>query len=537
VITDPSSVTIQNATSTGTGTFTVNGVGTVTLGSGIALNSTGATVINATGANALITDSAPGVSVFGPATLNSDAAISITQANHSFGPVSLISGKTGGAATASSNVNITYTEGGTANLNVVAVNQGAFAVNTPGSLRVVSTSGGVQQTAATGTISVPWVTGGTNTATFTAATGNGVNLSNPAGTNSVLAPVTITASGNSSVIQGANVQLNGVTVSAGSFLADASNGGLTANTNVTEIGSSTMFVFGNTAFRVAGTGTISVANSGNAFGPVSILTGGGSASIKENSTLNLASVVTVAGAFTAVSESGGIIETSNPYSGAFTTGITVSGASSLTAQSAGITLNSGNSFGGGAITLVTNNGGSVTIADGFAGATVLANGTNVTGTLTVRNTGAGGSIRDNGAGGINVTGATSFETGTGTIAITGAGNNFGALSFRGGAVTIAENNTMNLNVANISASGSVALSSNANITTTGASGGYFTGAATSLTLSAGGSITLSSGIFVSNGLTFRALGAVDLSALSLLSNLNGITPTNLGASSYKPPVP
>ena len=43
-------------------------------------------------------------------------------------------------------------------------------------------------------------------------------------------------------------------------------------------------------------------------------------------------------------------------------------------------------------------------------------------------------------------------------------------------------------------------------------------------------------IAVANGLTFRALGAVDLSALSM-ANLNGKTPTNLGAASYKAPQP
>ena len=43
-------------------------------------------------------------------------------------------------------------------------------------------------------------------------------------------------------------------------------------------------------------------------------------------------------------------------------------------------------------------------------------------------------------------------------------------------------------------------------------------------------------IAVANGLTFRALGSVDLSTLSM-ANLNGKTPTNLGAASYKAPQP
>ena len=109
----------------------------------------------------------------------------------------------------------------------------------------------------------------------------------------------------------------------------------------------------------------------------------------------------------------------------------------------------------------------------------------------------------------------------------------GALQFRSGTVTVVENATLNLAAGSV-ASGAVNLTSSSNIITSGSGGGTFQ---SSLTLNAGGSITITNPIFVNSGLTFRALGAVDLSALSLAGNLNSLAPTNLGASSYKAPSP
>ena len=96
-----------------------------------------------------------------------------------------------------------------------------------------------------------------------------------------------------------------------------------------------------------------------------------------------------------------------------------------------------------------------------------------------------------------------------------------------------ENATLNLAAGSV-ASGNTSLTSSGNIVTSGAGGGTFQG---TLALNASGSITVGIPIFVANGLTFRSLGAVDLSALSLAGNLNNIAPINLGASSYKAPSP
>ena len=131
-----------------------------------------------------------------------------------------------------------------------------------------------------------------------------------------------------------------------------------------------------------------------------------------------------------------------------------------------------------------------------------------------------------------------LENAAGTSINLGSSNlSLGAIQFRSGSVTIVENASLNLAAGSV-ASGAVSLTSSGNITTTGAGGGTFQN---TLALNASGSITITNPIFVNgaggSGLTFRALGAVDLSALSLAGNLNSIAPTNLGASSYKAPSP
>jgi filamentous hemagglutinin family protein len=536
-ITDPNSITIANATNTGTGTVSVTAAGTLSLGSGIALNSTGVSTFTATSASANITDTAPNISIFGPAAFISDQGISITKSGHSIGPVSLTSGNVAGSA--GSNVDITYTEAGTANLNVVRVNLGGTSASTggplAGNLTVVSTAGGVRQTPTTGFISVPFTAGtGANSASFTAASGSGVSLDNTGtGANAIIAPVTIRATTDSSLVNGnvagANITLNGVAVTGGAFTADVK---ALAGGTITERSGSTIFVYGNSSFQT-NAGRITLDQSGNNFGALTLVSNnttaaGADIAVTEGGTLNLAGVNTgTAGKLTVVSQNGGIIQTGN-------TGVTVGTATtaSLTAAAGGITLNSGNNFGGASITLSTT--GNVTLQDNNAN-TVLANGTNIGGTLTIRNT-ANGTLKDSG-GGITVAGNVLFDVGTGAIQIVGSGNSFGAVQFRGGNVSIAENTAFNLNAGSV-ASGQVSLSTISNFITSGLGTSTFAGTtAPSLTVSAGGTITITNPIFVANGLTFRALGAVDLSALSLIGNLNGINPTNLGASSYRAPGP
>ena len=213
-----------------------------------------------------------------------------------------------------------------------------------------------------------------------------------------------------------------------------------------------------------------------------------------------------------------------------------SSAINLTAANGNITLTGTNLSNGAPIKLSTN--GNVAFTDTAAVATRLASGTSVAGTATLRNTSGTATLSDI-SGGLLLSGTVLVDmTGaaaTGNINITGSGNSFGAFQFRANTVTIAEDKTLNIAAGSL-ATGVANLSSLADIITSGAGSSIFSGPATSLTLTAGGNITITNPIAVANGLTFRALGAVDLSALSM-ANLNGKTPTNLGAASYKAPQP
>jgi len=535
----PGSITLQNITNTGTGAVTVSAPGTITLGSGIALNSTGATTLTATGTSGKIVDSAPNVSIYGAANLTADTTIAITKSGHSFGPVSLVTNGTGGLAT-----DITYTEAGTANLNLVKVN--STGAGADGSLAVVSTSGSIVQytpntapNATNGYIIVPTV-GNANTATFQAA--GGIQLTNPNNTvlgqgNKIDVPVALSAATDSVLnqSQGARgVILGNVTIKSGGLVVDTS---AAAGGVISQAAGTIANIFGTSGFKT-NNAKITLTNSGNNFGAVSLASNGGAVSISEAGTLNLASVVTGAGALSAASENAGIVESSTvaTFGGtAATAGLNVGGAASFTASSAAGSLalsGSNTAVGSGGITL--NVKGNATIADS-AQTTTFGPGSTVGGSLVVRNTysGAGTStIGDGGLGNVAITGSVLFDAGSGSISFSGPSNTFGNLQFRGGSVAISSANSMSLAAGNV-ALGAVTLSSNQDINMT--SGLGTSTFSTSLTLSSGGNITISSPIYVGNGLTFLAKGNVDLSALSLFGNLNSKTPVNLGAASYKQP--
>jgi len=542
-VNNPGSLTLQNATTSSSNSSNINVTagnatlgGVLTLGSGITLLGSGTTTFKAQGTGSSIVDSASNIVVFGGTVFASDNNISITKSGHSFGAVSLFSGaNNAGGTVATSNTDITYTEAGSANLNEVLLNGAALGLD--GSLKVVSTSGGILQTPTTGYIIVPSANGA-NTVNFTAATGvvlNNPNTAGVVGRNNLIVPaVNLTATSDSTVYQSkvvlagpvnvtADLTLGNVVVSNGGFtasIATADTGAL-AGSKIKQAAGTSISSFGSTAFRSNG-GSITVANAGNSFGALTIASTNGNVSIAEGGTVNFASVTTGTGNLT-VSSGGSIIQSGGT--------ITVGGTASYTAGAGGITLSSNNpSLGATGIALITP--GSVTLTDNAAGGTILAATTNVGGSLTVRNL-SNAAIKDNNAGNITVTGGVLLDAGTGDITLTGANIQLGAVQFRGANVSISEATTFNLAAGSI-ASGNVSLSSLQNIITSGAGTSIFTGA-NGLTLAAAGNITITNPIFVSKGLTFRATGAVDLSALSKANNLNGNDPTNLGAASYKGP--
>jgi hypothetical protein len=130
---------------------------------------------------------------------------------------------------------------------------------------------------------------------------------------------------------------------------------------------------------------------------------------------------------------------------------------------------------------------------------------------------------------IVASGATSF-TGT-TITASNAGNQFGALTVDVGTGTAAITEDSTLNLAGLKAS-TAALRSNADIVTTG------TGLvmADTFNIIAGAGFTPGANFKTVNPLTVLANGKVDLSLLSLASNLAGKAPTVV-AINYVAPNP
>jgi len=534
-ITDPNTVTIRNATNTGTGVVNITAQnGAINLDSGITLNGTGLVTLAAQGANGTITDTASGVFVYGPITLNSSNGISITKAGHSFGAVTLASGL-GGAAT---NADINFVESGTLKLaNVSATNSATASA----SVALSSTTGAIIQSG--GAITVTGVTSSTQAATFSAAQGVTLDRTTNIFGGTVSVPVTLTAGADSTInSSGGALTLGNVRVNGGTFTVSTANGAGQTLNSVAQAAGTTAAIFGNTSITTNGA-PITLTNSGNNFGALTLASSGADIALTESSTLNI-NAVNAGGnnKITLVSENGSIIQTATG------TGITgaagVASAISLTAAKGNITLTGTNASGGAPLTFSTNGNLAFTDSSQF---TKLASGTSVTGTTNLRNTygvnglnvaklsDISGGLLLNGAVMIDMTGA----AGSGDISINGSGNSFGAIQFRANNVTIAEDKTLNVAAGSL-ATGTTTLSSLADIVTTGAGSSYFSGGSanvTGLTLIAGGNITITNPITVYNGVTFRALGAVDLSALSVAVNLNGKTPTNLGAASYKAPQP
>jgi len=521
-ITDPNTVTIRNATNTGTGAVTITAQnGALNLDSGITLNGTGLVTLNAQGANGTIADTASGVFVYGAITLNSSNGISVTKAGHSFGAVTLNSG-VGGVSTSS---DINFVESGTLKLAGVTATNSATA---SASIALQSSNGAIIQSA--GSIAVTGVATATQSANFSAAQGVVLDRTANSFGGAVAVPVTLTAGADSTVASSAALSLGNVRVNAGGLtVANAT----VAATPVTQAAGTSAAIYGNTSITTNG-GAITVTNSGNNFGALTLASAGADIALTESSTLNINSAnAGAANKITLTSENGSIIQTST---GTGITGGAAAGAAiSLASAKGNIVLNGTNNSNGAPITLSTT--GNATLVDGSTTTTKLASGTNVSGSATLRNTSGTATLQDV-AGNVILGGSVLVDmTGpvtSGNINITGSGNSFGAFQFRANNVTIAEDKTLNIAAGSL-ATGQTTLSSLADIITTGAGSSYFSGPTTALTLIAGGNITITNPITVYNGITFRALGSVNLGALSTSVNLNGKDPVNLGAASYTKP--
>ena len=288
------------------------------------------------------------------------------------------------------------------------------------------------------------------------------------------------AGGAVAVTDGNALALN--TISASSLTINTSVG----NGNVTQNAAAT--VSGATAVN-AGGGAVSLDNAGNNFGSVGA--SGGAVVVTDINALVLdalsaSSLLVTAGG--AVSQNGAAV---------------VSGATTVIAGANAITLsNAGNDFAS-----VSATGGAVSISDGNA----LALDSITATSLTLDTAAGNGSITQNAAA--IVSGATTANAGSGAVALSNAGNNFGSVAAVGGAVAVTDVNALTLGAISASSLTVDTAAGNGAVTQSGAvvvSGAGSVNAGT-------GPVTLAhaGNDFAALGLTGGAIAIVDQNALVL----------------------
>jgi filamentous hemagglutinin family protein len=518
---------------TASGTFDATSTSTISeTGSGD-IHATGATTLNA-GANAITLNAATNDFSTVSAT---GGAVNIVDANTM--AVHLASAT---SANLTASTGVLTVDGTTTAGNLTAAGQGIVfgggATSVHGALGANSGAGTITQT---GSVAV------TGATTLTAGT-SAITLANPANDFGGL----VTANGGAVALSDVNaltthvVASTGATLNAGGVLTvDGSAPTLIANGNgvvfgaisatslqsnggtgtITQTGA--LAVTGATTLATTGQ-DITLANPANNFGTTATavsgknvaLTSSGALSVGGTATGNLAlngtavtlGATTVGGTLN-VTGNGGISGTSP---------VLVTGASTLNAGSAAITLSSaGNHFGG----LVTATGGAITLADSGALDTHLASATSASltagGALTVDGA-TTGNLTANGAsvslGGTTVGGALAATASTGGISQTGAlavtgtstlsatagaltlanpANDFGgAVTASGGSVSLADANAL---TAHVTSSGNATLNAGGALSVDGSVGG-------TLAATSAGAITQSAALVVTGASTLNAGG-------------------------------
>ena len=405
-------------------------------------------------------------------------------------------GAAGSTFIASNNLIVNSTTGTITNSNTSNLNARNFSVNAGTGDVTIGRVGSSNVSVAGNNINVAITAGGA--ATF-AGTGNGA--------------VTVTSPGALSVTTLKNVGTGATNVIAGGAITlgnvHIDSSGVTSfnGSSVTD-SQSNVFVYGATSFTATGGGDIAITKAGHSFGPVSISTTG-NAVVTESAALNL-NVVTAA---KLTAQSGDYIFQTP------TTGI-LNVANANAAGAGNVTLNTNNN----AIGTLAASGNNVTIAN--TGALVLGNVT-AGGNLTVASTSTITQAIDTK---VSSLGNTSF-TGTG-LTLANSSNQFGPLSIdvtAAGIASVAEHTTLNL--VSLRAA-TVTLKSNENIITTGTANILADNYSVIATLT----FEPAANFRATNSVTVLAGGNVDLSLLSISTNLNNKTPSVI-ATGYKAPTP
>jgi hypothetical protein len=346
-------------------------------------------------------------------------------------------------------------------------------------------------------------------------TGNGtIAVTAPSALNLAL---TNTGAGTTTVAAGGNLTLNKIQV-------EGPSGASFSGANISDT-SSRIFVYGPTSFAATG-GNVTINKGAHSFGPVSVFATG-EALVYEDAATNLNVVNTPK---LTLRSSDYVFQT--PTTGVINSAlVTVLGSGNVTLGAAN--NSAGNYTVAGKDVVFTNNGALTLSAIANGNATVTSTGavalgeTSVGGALGVTSAGAISQIAD---ARVHAFGATSFVA-TG-LNLSNAGNGFGGVSIDVGALgtaTIAEETTLNL--VSLRAANATVKSTN-NVVTTG----LLTVGADTFNVVAGTDFVPASNFRAINPITVLAGGTVDLSALSLVTNLNNKAPSVI-AKGYKAPQP
>lgn len=366
---------------------------------------------------------------------------------------------------------------------------------------------------------------------------NGTNVTVAVGANAGTPTVSVTGNGTVAVTAPAALNLN-VTNSGAGATTVAAGGNLTLNkiqvegtAGATFTGatvsdtSSRIFVYGPASFT-ATSGNVTINKGNHSFGPVSVAATG-EAIVVEDAATNLNVVNTPK---LTLRSSDYVFQT--PTTGVVNSAlVSVVGAGNVTLGTA--TNSAGNYTISGKDVVLSNNGTLVLATTATGNATVTS-----TGAVTLGETSVGGTLGVTSAGAISqaadtkvyAVGATSF-TGTG-LTLANAGNGFGGLSIDvgvAGTATITEETTLNLLA--LRALNATVKSTNNVITT-----GLLTVGADTFNVVAGGDFVPASNFRAVNPITVLSSGTVDLSTLSLATNLNNKSPSVI-AKGYKAPQP
>jgi hypothetical protein len=309
----------------------------------------------------------------------------------------------------------------------------------------------------------------------------------------------------------------------------------TPNTaNVLQTTTGSIYAWGNTTIMTGTTGNIGIANNGNNFGNLTLVTGSGFITLAETATSTYNKVST-SGTFTSTS-GGDIITPTNNQA------FNVTGNSVLTAANISLTNPTNVLSGtGGAVTF--NSTGSTTLVTSQSTLT-LGNSSYVGGNLAITNSASGGTIADQAStSGITVIGSTSLiasglsasSIGNGSIYLTGSNNNLsGGVLTQASLANVQNKNSLFLLPGNADTN-AYFTSITGSISTSGAGGSSFG----SLTLTAPyGNITISNPLRVSTQLYLNApLGTANVSFLSKAADLNGVDPVRTSVGTYIPPNP